>query len=302
MSQATSQAMSQVRKIEFTAWRNKPSIYKVRQLTRELEEGKVLVLPQLNFIMKKSEVDLLHSTLVEQNRKNISYDINSGKLKGISKNNPSAGEEAKKLMHRYAENAQILIDGLLPHYQSTKIIGRTSLRVLDTGSNRPSSYRKDDSRLHVDAFPSTPTHGRRILRVFHNINPDDIPRVWRVGEPFANLIERFKPILTKPVLGSRVLMNLFNITKKYRTLYDHYMLQLHHKMKCDTCYQQSVSQEIINFMPGTTWLVYSDLVSHAAMSGQHMLEQTFYLEVKDQLYPELSPLKQLEERFRCKLL
>ena len=34
----------------------------------------------------------------------------------------------------------------------------------------------------------------------------------------------------------------------------------------------------IDFAPGTTWVVYSDQVLHAAMGGQFMMEQTFYLE------------------------
>ena len=34
------------------------------------------------------------------------------------------------------------------------------------------TWRKDDTRLHVDSFPATPSGGRRILRVFSNVNPD----------------------------------------------------------------------------------------------------------------------------------
>jgi len=40
--------------------------------------------------------------------------------------------------------------------------------------------------LHIDAFPSRPMHGRRILRFFANVAPD-APRHWRVGEPFEIL-------------------------------------------------------------------------------------------------------------------
>lgn len=296
---------SQVKILDFTAWQNKLDKIHSDELTSELEQGKVFVLPKLNFLMLDGEIDLLSEDLVEPGRKNISYEINHNKLKGIASNtnNKSVIESRiQKFMHRYAENAQELINGLFPYYKKNITIGRTSLRVLDTASNKPSSYRKDDSRLHVDAFPSTPTHGRRILRVFHNINPNNIPREWRVGESFGSLINRLKPRLTKPIPGTRKLMSLCKITKKYRSLYDHYMLQLHHKMKHDMDYQKNVSQENVTFMPGTTWLVYSDQVSHAAMSGQYMLEQTFYLEVKDQLCPEFSPLKQLEKTLGRELL
>nr|MDQ2993708.1 Kdo hydroxylase family protein [Pseudomonadota bacterium] len=45
---------------------------------------------------------------------------------------------------------------------------------------------------------------------------------------------------------------------------------------------------------GSTWLVYSDQASHAAMSGQFMLEQTFYLPVTAMLHEQRAPLRVLE--------
>jgi hypothetical protein len=41
--------------------------------------------------------------------------------------------------------------------------------------------------MHVDNFPSTPTRGKRILRVFTNVNPSGRARVWRMGEPFEQM-------------------------------------------------------------------------------------------------------------------
>src|SRR2546429_2712052 len=32
-----------------------------------------------------------------------------------------------------------------------------------------------------------------------------------------------------------------------------------------------------SFPVGSTWMAFTDQVSHAAMAGQHLLEQTFYL-------------------------
>ena len=50
----------------------------------------------------------------------------------------------------------------------------------------------------------------------------------------------------------------------------------------------------MDFAPGTTWVVYSDQVLHAVMGGQHMMEQTFYLDPDQQYAPETSPLRILE--------
>jgi hypothetical protein len=159
---------------------------------------------------------------------------------------------------------------------------------------RKTSWRKDDSRLHVDAFPSRPTQGERILRLFVNIHPDGSPRVWRVGEPFEDLCQRMLPRLSRPWPGSAWGMALLGITKSRRTEYDHLMLGLHDEMKRDTDYQRDCPQVRFDFPPGSTWICFSDQTSHAAMSGQYMLEQTFHLPMSSMYLPELSPLRVLE--------
>ena len=73
------------------------------------------------------------------------------------------------------------------------------------------------------------------------------------------------------------------------------MLQIHDRMKADLNYQTTVSQQSIHFTPGSSWIVQTDQVSHAAMSGQHVLEQTFYLPVTAMVNPALSPLRVLEK-------
>ena len=89
-------------------------------------------------------------------------------------------------------------------------------------------------------------------------------------------------------------MHKVGITKRRRTEYDHVMLQLHDRAKADPGFQQSGPQARVDFAPGTTWVVYSDQVLHAAMGGQHMLEQTFLLDVEHLRGPETSPLRTLE--------
>ena len=159
---------------------------------------------------------------------------------------------------------------------------------------RETSWRKDDTRLHVDAFPSNPMHGRRLLRVFHNLNPHGQPRSWRVGEPFEDFARRFLPAIPRPLPGSAALLHALHITKSRRSAYDHYMLQLHDRVKADAAYQRDAPQQAIDFAPGTTWVVYSDQVLHAAMGGQFMMEQTFYLEPTDLQTPASAPLAVLQ--------
>ena len=65
-------------------------------------------------------------------------------------------------------------------------------------------------------------------------------------------------------------------------------------MKADQQYQKNVSQKEIHFSPGDTWFVYSDQVSHAALSGQYVFEQTFLLPVQGLHDEKKSPLRILE--------
>jgi hypothetical protein len=130
--------------------------------------------------------------------------------------------------------------------------------------------------------------------VFCNVNPHGEDRIWRIGEPFAQVAERFVPSISKPIPGTAALLRLLKITKSYRTPYDHYMLQLHDRMKADKHYQQSAAQQEVRFPPGSTWIVQTDHVSHAAMQGQYLLEQTFSLPVHGMQQEQLSPLKVLE--------
>jgi len=56
--------------------------------------------------------------------------------------------------------------------------------------NRDLPVHKRNDLLHVDAFPSRPTRGGRILRVFTNLNTTR-PRVWATTESFDALARQY---------------------------------------------------------------------------------------------------------------
>ncbi|MBX9382460.1 Kdo hydroxylase family protein, partial [Serratia marcescens] len=260
----------------------------------ELEQGKVLFLPELAFTLSEQEMPLLDPALVDPKRKNISYQPLSGKLTGVAV--AERRQQVQQLLERYYQSCRQLIAGLLPEYQEALHHPTGSLRLHPVSAWRAnSSWRKDDSRLHVDAFPSRPNYGERILRIFTNINPHGEPRQWRVGEPFPELAERFMPRLARYSALSSWLQHQVRITKTRRSHYDHLMLQLHDAMKADGDYQQRGPQLALAFPPGSSWICFSDQTPHAAMGGQFMLEQTFLLPVNKMQDPQRSPLKVLEQ-------
>ena len=201
--------------------------------------------------------------------------------------------ELAGLIGGFSTRATELLNNLLPAYRTGLRRGRTSLRPIEV-AGRLQSWRKDDTRLHVDSFPSQPTKGKRLLRLFCNVNPAGQPRRWKVGEPFATVARKFWPKLRAPLPGSSLLLRLFHVTKSTRTGYDHFMLKLHDAMKADQDYQHRAAQIVHDFPAGSTWICFTDQVSHAALAGQHQFEQTFRLSLKRMNDTETSPLRVLE--------
>lgn len=271
-----------------------------QQAIQSLENGRIIFFPELKFPLTSQEQQFLSPDFADPNSKNISFHAGTNKLWGVRHLSDTQHQELKSMLSRFSHDALELIKGILPRYSRQVVVGRTSYRPVEI-SGRVTSYRKDDKRLHVDAFPSAPNQGKRILRVFCNINPNGEDRVWRVGEPFEKVANQFIPKITKPFPGTSSLLRLLKITKSYRTLYDHYMLQMHNMMKADEEYQVKAEQQEIRFPPGSSWIAQTDDVSHAAMQGQYVLEQTFYLPVKAMKDESLSPLRVLEKILNQKL-
>lgn len=266
-----------------------------------LERGKLLYCPNLKFDIKAVEQHLLTTATVKSGRKNISFRSDSQQLNGFAEHVDK--DLLLGLMRRHHQYCQQVIETLLPEYQQVLHTPVNSLRVhpVDNWSQQ-TSWRKDDSRLHVDAFPSRPSHGQRILRLFTNINPYGEARVWRIGALFPQIVEQFLPQVGRYSPLSSWIQYKIGITKSRRTHYDHLMLGLHDAMKADQIYQSQGEQWEFLFPSGSSWICFSDQTPHAAMAGQFMLEQTWLLNTQDMMSPQYSPLQVLEAKLGRRLL
>lgn len=256
--------------------------------TRAVEAGKVLSFPRLAFEVQPDERALLREDMLAPQSRNVSLGAD-GVLKGAG---GSAQEQAQlaAMIGRFRGQAQGLVHALFPEYRDALRLAPTSFRPRCV-ETRQQSVRADDKRLHVDAFPSRPNYGERILRVFANINPDGAPRVWRVGADFETVARQFLPQARPYRLWQAKALNLLHVTKSLRSEYDHLMLQLHDLMKRDEDYQKAGEQWSVPFPAGGCWVCYSDQAVHAVMSGQYMMEQTLYLPPGREVHPEASPLQ-----------
>src|ERR1700691_1405595 len=182
-----------------------------------LEAGRVL-LAQLPFRVAPDEVFLLAPRIMGSERKNISLDPATA---AISNTALDTAETAKltTMMRRFGDAAEQMLRDLLPGYAAALERARTSFRPAEI-AGREYSPRHDDRLLHVDAFPSRPMRGHRILRVFCNVALDGAPRSWRVGEPFPDFAQQFLPRTRAALPGSAWVLEQLGITKGRRSEYD----------------------------------------------------------------------------------
>ena len=266
--------------------------------TSALERGEVLFFSSLRFTVHADEAALFTPAILGS-AKNASFDPSSGSVGGTT----ASGTDRRALqsmMQRFSDAAAALVADICPAYRSQIDRRRASFRPAEI-AGRTTTWRKDDTRLHVDSFPATPSGGKRILRVFTNVNPEGRARSWRIGGEFEAVAARFVSKLRIPAPGSSQLLRLLRVTKTTRSPYDALMLQLHDLMKADDDFQAHTPQTAVDFPAGSTWMAFTDQVSHAAMAGQYQLEQTFLLPIEAMEDPQRSPLRILE-RLRSRRL
>lgn len=256
-----------------------------------LETGGLVSLPGHPFRLTAGEEALLTPAHADGRSKNISLSPAGREVRGAAAD--GAADALAGLMDRYADWARTLVLQIAPGYADALERGRTSYRSRGAEESA-ASPRKDDRRLHVDAFASQPTGGRRILRVFSNINPAGEPRVWNVGESFEAHAGRWLAKVRRPWPHEAWALQRLGLTRGRRTPYDFLMLGLHDKAKLDGAYQQSAPRRRVSFPAGASWIVFTDSVVHAALAGRYALEQTFYLPVEAMADPSPSPLRILE--------
>ena len=257
-----------------------------------LEDGRVVFFPRLAFGLAPAELLLLDPAISDGKAKNVTWFAGGRMLKGIAETADRAAVTA--LLERYAGTARRFVEALFPGYAGALGWGPTTLRPVEIAGRAAPSWRRDDTRLHTDAFPSRPTGGTRILRLFSNVDPAGIDRVWRVGGRFEDYAAPRAAALRRMLPGQPWLFAALGLTGGRRSPYDQMMLQLHDAMKSDAAYQRDGIAAEIAFPPGSSWMVFTDQVPHAAIAGRNALEQTFQLPVAALRFPERAPLRVLE--------
>ena len=273
---------------------------RARYYCGQLERGKILSFRKPPFTLTEEERAFLVSSRPGDSRlhKNVSYRPVPDVLRGFSD-----GQENARRMHRlmrdYSRRAREFVSRFLAPYAGHLRLDYASFRPLEEAGRDLPLHKKNDL-LHVDAFPTRPTRGGRILRVFTNVNPTR-NREWFVSDPFPLLAERYAVQAgIQGVAATRVggqlkrLMRRLGLPVTDRSPYDRFMLRFHDFLKENAVYQESCKKVRLEFPPLTTWLVFTDGVAHAVLSGQYAIEQTFVVPVESLVSPEHAPIRVLE--------
>jgi len=237
--------------------------------------------------------------------KNIAYRPSQDRLTGFS----GTGADARRLrgvLRAYSQRARQVASELFVPYAQLWQFDLTSFRSLEEGGRQlPLKARND--LLHIDSFPTRPTNGNRILRVFTNINPTR-SRVWLTGEAFEVQAKRMATAAGLSDFATQArspwhqwrrgltrMANSVGIPLRERSPYDRFMHKFHHYLKANRDFQEHGPKWQYEFPPGSSWIVFTDAVPHAVLSGQFALEQTFIVPRAALLVPHKSPAHILEE-------
>jgi hypothetical protein len=273
------------------------------ELCRELEAGNILFFPHTPFEISAADRQVLlgQKQTSAAYHKNVAYRPVEDRVTGLDKSESAENEQLRAILRHYSQSAAKFLAELLPPYA-----GRWKL---DYASYRPIEERGRAARLnarndlcHVDSFPTRPTNGDRILRFFTNVNPAQ-NRVWLTATTFEGVAPHFakaiglpRPQGKDPVSKTlRRVARTLRLPGAHRSPYDRFMHLCHNAMKADAQFQRDSPKRRWEFPPDSTWIVFTDCVSHAVLEGQYALEQTFLVSRDAMVDPLRAPVAILEQ-------
>jgi hypothetical protein len=232
--------------------------------------------------------------------KDISYDPGRQVTTGVRCESPADLGRLCRTLRAFAEQAATWLAATLPGYAQAWVADRVTFRSEEEATRKLRRTARNDL-LHFDAFPSRPTRGWRILRLYVNVNPTDA-RVWATSATFTQVFARYGTAVGLPTHSAggwarwlkQGMLSLFQPGAAERTPYDTYMLRLHHFLKTCDDFQERSPRRLRHFPAGCAWLVFTDALSHAELRGQHALEHSFFIPPHVLALPGESPLALIE--------
>lgn len=271
-----------------------------REICRQMELGDIVFFPDSPMVLAAQDRELLleRKQTSSAYHKNIAYRLNEDRVTGLDASEQGEAAELQRILRGYSQNVVEFLSRFLLPYAGQWNLDYASFRPVEEKGRAARLHARNDL-LHFDSFPTRPTNGARILRFFTNINPTQ-SRVWLTSQTFESFGPQFarKPGMLEsfrnPLLrGVRRLARTLHLPGA-RPAYDQLMHGIHNAMKEDSRFQETTPKHRWEFPPNSSWMVFTDCVSHAVLSGQYALEQTFLIPQAVLVDAQHSPLTILE--------
>ncbi|WP_420447745.1 Kdo hydroxylase family protein [Candidatus Palauibacter sp.] len=281
-------------------------------LADALERGEIVFFPACPVELPPDrDLERLRAELPRQLKaKNVSFHPEGGRLRGV-RGHGGLRDAVRATLTAHGASVRAFLRDCLPGLTAGWTVGTTSFRPIQERGRGLSAHASNEL-IHFDAGAYGATDGDRILRFFVNVNPEE-DRVWCTKGTFPDVFARYGaeagvagggPLergardrlrgrllkgIAKAGLGEAVLAD--------SSPYDRRMRRFHNYMKDTPSFQErDETWREIRFPPFSAWMVLTDMVSHASVSGRHALVDTFILRLAACRRPELAPINILRGR------
>jgi 3-deoxy-D-manno-oct-2-ulosonic acid (Kdo) hydroxylase len=278
-------------------------------ISAALESNHIVCFPRAPLrLPDRAELQYLSRELPSRLRlKNASYHPAARQLTGLEAD-AALSERTAALLREHLDAVTAFLRRVMPHLCVGWTVGKCSFRPIEErGRNlRPHA---SNELVHVDAGAYGATNGDRVLRFFVNVN-EHADRVWASKGSIQDVLERHGTAaglldaagnlqlrIHKNAADhafSFLIRGLAQFNDLARVLdsspYDRAMRQLHNYMKDSDAFRSDMhGYEEIRFPPGAAWMVFTDGVSHACLSGQFALVTTIIVRREAMRYPQFAP-------------
>ena len=243
-------------------------------------------------------------------RKNISYHPETGAVHGIKAD--ARAPRVREILRSHSRQVERFLAGTAPELTRGWRVATCSFRPMEE-RGRGLKPHASNELIHVDAGAYGATHGDRILRFFVNVNPDE-DRVWLTKGNFPELLnkhgraagltpERFPRGLEEGPAARLFTKGLQRLARAGVPLdrvldgspYDRAMRRFHNYMKDTPAFRNDAEGVVkLAFEPYSAWSVFTDMVSHACVSGRYALVSTFIVPKDNCRFGRLVPYNVLQ--------
>lgn len=285
-------------------------------LSDALERGSIVYFPQSPVPLPgDTDLQFIRSDLPRLLKlKNISYHPEAGTIRGLDSDDPAVVEHITRILVSVSRDISAFLGEAAPRLTQNCTVGTCSIRPIEERGRNLSAHASNEL-VHFDAGAYGATNGDRILRFFINVNPQ-VDRVWATKGNFREVFDihgdkaglgygKAGPDYLEKGTLDHVRTGLLNTLASAglpmakvldSSPYDREMRRFHNYMKDTPEFQADPrGHREFRFPPYSAWMVFTDTVSHACLSGQHCFVQTSIVRLDNCRLPDQAPINILRQ-------